>query len=234
MTEHSEYTQGYITACDETLKKYDAPNWFVNFFESYRKGLKNSSTDKSNGNRNFLTNAFADALNNLLPPNGFELVTSRKGLEEKFSRETPFKEFIEPKGNTTAKESIEFYEFLTRKRIDFLLKNENGQILIIEFKNTASFDSISSAATEMKLFRDHLKENFKNKVTTWTISMFCGQSPDSLNLLNDYLGKNDPLGKSIDKIWTFRKWDSDKRFETPFDVKNFIALRTALLEFSKK
>lgn len=222
MTEHSAYTQGYITACDETLMKYDAPKWFVSFFETYRKGLKNSSTDKSNGDRNFLTNAFANALHNLLPAEGFEVVVSRKGIEEQFSRETPFKEFIE------ARENIEFFEFLSRKRIDFLLKNPNGEILVIEFKNTASFDSISSAATEMKLFRDHLKEDFKSKVTTWTISMFCGQSPESLNLLNDH------LGKSIDKIWTFRKWDSDRGFETPFDVKNFIALRTALLEFSKK
>lgn len=222
MTEHSKYTEGYITACDETLKKYDAPNWFVSFFETYREGLKNSSTDKSNGNRNFLTNAFADALHNLLPAKGFEVVTSRKGIEEQFSRETPFKEFIE------ARENIEFYEFLARKRIDFLLKNKNGEILIIEFKNTASFDSISSAATEMKLFRDHLKENIKNKVTTWTISMFCGQSPDSLKLLNKH------LGKSIDEIWTFRKWDSDRGFETPFDIKKFIELRTALIAFSKK
>lgn len=212
MTEHSEYTQGYITACDETLMKYDAPNWFVSFFETYREGLKNSFTDKSNGDRNFLTRAFADALHKLLP----------EGLEAQLCRETAFKEFIEAKGNE------EFYNFLARKRIDFLLRNENGHILIIEFKNTANFDSISSAATEMKLFRDHLKENLKTKVTTWTISMFCGQSPESLKLLNIH------LGESIDEIWTFRKWDSDRGFETPFDVKNFIALRTALLEFSKK
>ena len=224
MTEHSTYTQGYITACDETLAKYTAPAWFVSFFETYREGLINSSVDKSNGNRNFLTNAFADALQYLLPAKGLEVFTNKKGKKDTdnfFKRENSFKELIEQK------EGDEFYDFLSRKRMDFFLRNNNGKILIIEFKNTANFDTISSAATEMKLLRDFLRKDLQAQVTTWSISMFCGQSPDSLDLLNKH------LDKPIDKIWTFRKWDSDRKFETPFDVKKFIELRTALINFSK-
>ena len=221
MTEYSTYTQGYITACDETLAKYTAPAWFVDFFNAYRKGLVDSSVNKSTGNRNFLTNAFANALKHLLPAKGFEIFTDKEDATNSFRREVSFKEFIEQKENE------EFYNFLSRKRVDFFLKNTSGKILVIEFKNTANFDTISSAATEMKLFRDHLKKGLQSQVTTWTISMFCGQSPDSLHLLNEH------LGKSIDQIWAFRKWDSSRGFETPFDVKKFIELRTAFIDFSK-
>jgi hypothetical protein len=211
------YIDGYIKACEETIEKYDSPKWFAAFFVDYLEQIRELSVDKSDGNRTFLTKAFGNAFNHLIPESGFVVATGN----ERFSREVSFKDFIDINVDN------EFHNFLGRKRVDFVLKNASGKILLIEFKNTASFDSISSAATEMKLLRDFCKKELKPKITTWSISMFCGQSPDSLNLLSQH------LGDSIDQIWSFRKWDSGRGFETPFDPKQFIVLRTALIAFSK-
>jgi hypothetical protein len=218
----SEYIDGYIQACKETIEKYDSPKWFVEFFETYHNQIQKLSGNKSAGNRTFLTTAFGNALPHLIPDISSKSLIVEPETQEHFRREVSLKEFIEIKNGD------EFHNFLGRKRIDFVLKNKSGKLLLIEYKNTANFDSISSAAVQMSLIKKFCKKELTSKITTWSVSMFCGQSPDALGMLNE------KLDRPIDEVFLgFRKWDSDRGFETPFDPKKFIALRTALIEFAK-